>query len=55
MVRHLPSGADSMEGSDYKSRLISLNLLPLMCTYEILDILFLGEESVETESLSSYP
>ena len=47
---HLPSGADSTEGfqihsqrfqSDYKSRLISLNLLPLMYTYEILDILFL--------------
>ena len=27
--------------SDYKSRLISLNILPLMYTYELLDILFL--------------
>ena len=55
MVRHLPSGADSMEGSDYKSRFISLNLLLLMYTYGILDILFLGEESEETRSLSFCP
>ena len=49
---HLPSGAVQRRGtkyilndfqSDYKSRLISLDLLPLMYTYEILDILFLAK------------